>query len=324
MALPRLFLLPVSCAALSVVASLTLQCLLSLVPKRHQSRLMTRQFWHLTLADLVFSLSFIVQCVLSSFRLWRMTDGFCYVSHIAISTGLLTSCLVETHLSLTLVLCLCRCSRAMCVLRKGLFIVWPAGVLLSTYATVSTGMVWQDGQCSRRRGDLIMGAVECVSGLISVTCLVASLIWVGFNSTVTVASQTRVCRRVSLFILAWFMCIAPETIRFVWFDSHADCEIATLSLLCLNGFANVLVYVFNGNYALRLVRRIRSIPIGERTLVYSFGVGFGGVEPLSRTSVLSDDPISISSEMRCDSAAIYPLEDAGRVSELDSVMAAID
>ena len=129
------------------------------------------------------------------------------------------------HLSIALVMCLCRCTRALCVLSNGLFVVWPIGFVVGTFATVAAGMARRDNsRCSPSKDNLILG------------WYVGSLIWVCCEKTVARSPQRRVWRRVNFFTLAWFICFGHAI--FGWFRTQRGyLVLVTFSLMCLHGFA---------------------------------------------------------------------------------------
>ena len=143
------------------------------------------QLWHLAVADLVFSLLakplfvlqfFGVNNVLHIGRLHGIgMDTVCFAFDALIDAGLLTSCIVTVHLSVTLLAAMARVPVALAILRRLLPATWLIGLCLSTYESYRVQVYWSGG-CWIHHADTTGVYVELACFAVSLTVYVLCVI----------------------------------------------------------------------------------------------------------------------------------------------------
>lgn len=296
-----IFLVPVYCSVISAVASATLLSWLAAVGEPHRRKLMARQLWHLAVADLLFAVSMIILFVFEFFAGaygWSKVSGawedgfsgFCVVSNYAISVGVSVSAIIEAHMSLALVAGVYRSDIAMRLLRISLVCAWPFCLVLSIVNMYLLNMSWAKGICDTKHVHVVYNTVTVVCCLISVTSYVFCLFRVVGAESNGLHVVKKVWSRVHYYLVAWLICILPETLRLLARGSDlAYAKEVTESLLALNGAANTIVYVIQSNYVRRLAMRSRSEIVGRRRPNFdgSFNVTLGGTSFKSEANDMS-------------------------------------
>lgn len=284
-----------SCASLSIIASSCLLYWLCTVQQAHRQKLMCRQLWHLTIADLVF-------CVFSAcyFVFWLVAqqrddlasshstkmDNACLFMTFAYNIGFDTSVIMEAHLALSFTAAIYRWPLVLQGLSWLLWLAWPLGIMVAVTETWVVGVYWDgDSGCSPHHEDIYLIGLQMVCVGIAVTCYFLSFAKTcSARHTSPNAVQVRVWRRVHTYLLAWLFCDLPEFTTLFSSDltkeSSAVYPLIALSLFNLNPLANVLVYAYQSKYVHRIeANRSRRVVGGSRAAPFraaaSYPIAFG-------------------------------------------------
>ena len=281
----------------SILASSYLLRTLRLVRVEHSQKLMSRQLWHLAMADLGVCCFFFVQIGVSFFgrSLQEQTylDVTCKVIAGLELAFFSTSSAVEVHLALSLLATIFRSTFGVRVLGQLLCAVWLAGLVLGVLGTNVEALHFSHSVgCEREKANVVFIAVSVLSVVI---CTISYLVCVAFlrrRQCVGFSVERRFWTRTKFYVLAWLICILPDTVRTIvptgggnLLEDNFILHTVSLVLFSLNGTANTLIYMVQTGYLRRIGFRSRSRPLSRRLAhrsfsvrdIGSFNVAVGGV-----------------------------------------------
>lgn len=301
-------------SSLSFAASVCLLYWLKGVKEVNRQKLMWRQLWHISVADLVFGLFAIPELlimllsrndVLSAGPNQKILENSCVVVALAYSVGLNTSAIFETHLAMSFTAAIFRWPRVLNCLRSTLILIWPLGCVVSLVETYLEQYSWRAGMgCVCTTSDITFTIVYGSCSFVALTSYVFCLAKMCIAShTVNHAVVHRVWNRVSFYILASLVCNLPSAIRVssdfnIFQTKPAMTQLADV-LLCCNGFANAVVYALQSRYVRRVSvwhSRIGATPANRSNRESgggSYHVGLGNVEEIL-PSLLQSSQKSVS------------------------------
>lgn len=283
-----LLLPPALCSMISCAASCGLLYWLW-VARERRTTLMARLLWHLAMADMLFSLSYMVFFfiqVLGHIHAIREPelDGLCANSSAVVVGAFFTSALVEVFLSFSLAGALFHSASALKCFQHLLFAVGPLALTLTLWKERMVREHWSSSQntCTESE-NVVVDVVAAVSLIICLTTYVVCLIQASRIERIGLSVRMKVLSRVRFFVLSWFVCTLPDGVRTmkIWplLDAYPFTPLCQC-LLSLRGFADTVVYALQSNYIQRLEMRSQSEPISvsmtqRRPLRFSFQVNFG-------------------------------------------------
>jgi len=295
-----LWALPILCSAASLLASMRLlRDLHNASLMYHRKRMMNCQLWHLAMGDVTLSVSIVVDCFMRGFMRyinWFGMDAVCSVVFVGAGVGMMTPCIVEVHLSLSLLLTLVRSDRGLDFLWRILPVVWPLGTFFAVWSTFRLAVAWiPDDGCVEGQASEVVAAVEASCFIFAASTYLLSSYHVMCGGSANQSVRNKVYARVQCYLLTWFVCSVPDAVRLMMPD--ALCTIpwltaCTLSLVSLNGLLNTVVYARQRMEA----QRLRNGPMSGSILMsggprHSFLVSLGTAtvhHPVVSWSELSD------------------------------------
>lgn len=291
--------------------------MLRLVRVEHSQKLMSRQLWHLALADLG------VCCFI------LLTDGMSFVGRALqeqtylggtckFITSLQLACFsassaVEVHLAMSLLATVFRSSFGVRVLGQLLYVPWLVGLVLGALGSyVDEMQFYPHVGCKRDRANAVFIAVSVLSFVMCTLSYFACLVFLHRRQCVGYTVEHRVWTRANFYLLAWLICTLPDTVRTMvptggpnLLEDNLILHAVCIVLFNLNGTANTLIYMVQTGYMRRIGFRARSHPVSREFArrspsvrdIGSFSVAVGDA------SMRSPSP----SEILEASRATYPL-----------------
>lgn len=259
------------------------------------AKLMLRQLWHLALSDLfsaVFSALWSLHPLVG--MMLREHDGkrpehprsisvWCIGARVTWRSGNQVSRLVEIHIALSCLACVCRRTRFLNCRYHSFILLWLLGILISTVLVLQSQFYWDsaDGFCNwvHAGGFEIDGLLLLVEFVVSVSAYAMSVIVIrrsGGN-----AAHCRILRRTKLYIISSAVTFAPfvlwslvpETFTYL----NTVLYVIAFTLMELNGFTNTCAYA-----------------IQSRSIMNMSGDMFGIDRPLSIQATDSPRPPALA------------------------------
>eukprot|EP00450_Noctiluca_scintillans_P010867 CAMPEP_0194492220 /NCGR_PEP_ID=MMETSP0253-20130528/10854_1 /TAXON_ID=2966 /ORGANISM="Noctiluca scintillans" /LENGTH=303 /DNA_ID=CAMNT_0039333061 /DNA_START=1 /DNA_END=909 /DNA_ORIENTATION=- len=212
---------------------------------RYQNRLLPRQLWHLTSADLLISIGgsiygairLILPVWFSEFSTW--VCGICGFFWI---TGKLTTQFIELHMAVNFLAAFSRWKTVAFCLQRTLFLPWLGGFAVSVLVSANDPYL-PEGNTACSPGlaiywESMFGAMMFILTSLVYVCASCRAFWYPR------AVQRRATHMAFLYPMNYFLCFGPMWMYMLSGKGFGLGQVA----LALNGFGNAVVYSCNSKY----------------------------------------------------------------------------
>lgn len=254
---------PILCACVSAFASHRfMRCLAS---DSHLATALSRHLKNLAVADLVFSLGFIVH-----FFFYPFSDDIimlipCGVGGLFVDLGVFASAIVEVFLALSLWAALYQSLTATTYLSHLLTRSWGlAAIFTFAECFISTESLAQVEKVCTETPASFSNAVTLLCALLIVLVYLGCVVKILQASDWTASDQFRCLSRLRYFLLVWLVCTCPNALRNAGLStslSHEPLRTVCRVLVALRGTANALFYALHS-----FMRPRQRHPLSSRSL----------------------------------------------------------
>lgn len=286
-------LVPLAALLASLAASAVMLFWVQSVEPHLAGKLMTRQLWHLALADLLGSILHMPWTLLEALHLFfdiSFGDSTALTELCRISmwydVAAVVSIFIEVHIALATVASLSHCSAILRELSKTLFLIWPLGFLIGAYVPLTSLIFWDNekNECKSMRHSGLKPRIMTAALLICMTTYACGILVSEGNAGSLV--QARVWRQARFFVAAAVVSWGPYSFfHYAYKDgiTTARAQIAMylgFTALLSNGFLNAIVYAHQSRYRPRSAKPLPAegveLQTWNKALDASYHVAFAG------------------------------------------------